>query len=103
MITGSATLLLAILASGGPARLEPPAPDTAATFTVKREFGLKTRMIDGTVLIADVYRPITPKRVPALLVRTPYTRTGLGSYREGQYWASHGYAYVVQDVRGRGD
>ena len=103
MIPGSATLLLFILTGKGSAGREPPASDTIATFTVKREFGLKTRMTDGTVLIADVYRPITAKRVPALLVRTPYTPTGLGSYREGQHWASHGYAYVVQDVRGRGD
>ncbi|MFN8517756.1 MAG: hypothetical protein U0841_35315 [Chloroflexia bacterium] len=33
-------------------------------------------------------------------MRTPYVRTLLPYYREGHYWASHGYAYVVQDVRG---
>jgi len=60
-------------------------------------------MPDGIALIADVYRPETPKRVPALLLRTPYLRNGLASYQQGHYWASRGYAYVIQDVRGRGD
>src|SRR5262249_52300323 len=77
--------------------------DAKGSFAVRRDFSLMVPAADGTKLATDVYRPDTPNRVPALLVRTPYNRTGLGSYREGHYWASHGYAYVVQDVRGRGD
>jgi putative CocE/NonD family hydrolase len=77
--------------------------DAKGPFAVKRDFSLTVAARDGTKLATDVYRPDTPNRVPALLVRTPYNRTGLGHYREGHYWASHGYAYVVQDVRGRGD
>lgn len=77
--------------------------DSAGPYRVKREFSLRVAMEDGTVLATDVYRPDTSLKVPALLIRTPYTRTLLANYRAGHYWASHGYAYVVQDVRGRGD
>ena len=77
--------------------------DDPGPFAVKREFGMAVAARDGTRLITDVYRPVTPGRVPAVLVRTPYNRTLLSYYREGHYWASHGYAYVIQDVRGRGD
>ncbi len=77
--------------------------DDPAPFTVKREFSIAVLAADGTKLVTDVYRPVAPGRVPSLLVRTPYNRTLLGYYREGHYWASRGYAYVIQDVRGRGD
>jgi putative CocE/NonD family hydrolase len=60
-------------------------------------------MRDGVVLIADIYRPDVPGPVPAILERTPYMRTGSGYAAAGQRWASRGYAYVIQDVRGRGD
>ncbi len=72
-------------------------------YPVRREFNQPARMPDGVVLMADVYRPDVRSKVPAILVRTPYMRTSLGSYQDGHYWASRGYAYVVQDVRGRGE
>ena len=46
---------------------------------------------------------MSQKQVPAILVRTPYTRTTAQHFNAGQSWASRGYAYIVQDVRGRGD
>lgn len=60
---------------------------------------LSVRADDGVALLADVYRPAAPARVPAVLLRTPY-----GRHRhvdEGLGWAQHGFAYVAQDVRGR--
>ncbi len=93
-------ILCAALLQQGPA-----AAQVAGTgpYQVRRDFGLRLVMPDGVALVADVYRPETSKRVPALLLRTPYVRNGLGSYQQGHYWAARGYAYVVQDVRGRGD
>jgi uncharacterized protein len=67
-------------------------------------------MRDGVPLMADVYLPETSVtqdnrregagRLPTILVRTPYNRraTGVASYRN---FATHGYAVVLQDVRGR--
>lgn len=58
-------------------------------------------MRDGVVLRADVYRPATPRRLPALLHRTPYAKhPGDG---DGQYHrlARAGFVVVVQDTRGR--
>ena len=57
-------------------------------------------MRDGILLAADVFLPKEPGRRPAILVRTPYNRKAHSavSYR---YFAEHGYAVVIQDVRGR--
>ncbi len=70
------------------------------SLTVDRMLAIPMR--DGTVLRADVYRPVG-QRCPALVFRTPYDRTGLGMY--GTFAlraASAGYAVVMQDTRGRG-
>lgn len=50
-----------------------------------------------------MWRPETRARVPTLLLRTPY---GVADAQQGLYahpsiYAEHGYAVVVQDVRGR--
>ena len=64
--------------------------------------GVRIKMRDGTELVATVFRPADGGRHPAILRRTPY---GRGSFPpvEGAYWASRGYALIVQDVRGRND
>jgi len=77
--------------------------DDLGPHTVKREFNQFTPMRDGIQLATDVYRPETDDKIPAILLRTPYTRTLETYFLQGQYWASHGYAFIVQDVRGRGD
>ncbi|MSR01552.1 MAG: CocE/NonD family hydrolase [Gemmatimonadetes bacterium] len=96
-------LLLVGSMPSGRASAQPSGPDDPGRYRIRREFAVRVSTADGVALVTDVYRPETPKRVPALLVRTPYMRTGLSSYQQGHYWASRGYAYVVQDVRGRGD
>lgn len=57
-------------------------------------------MRDGVRLSANLYRPSSQGRFPTILVRTPYNKGGeiLPGYR---YFVEHGYAVVVQDVRGR--
>ena len=70
---------------------------------VTREFGVMVEMRDDVLLATDIYRPDVDHSVAAILVRTPYTRSLENFFEAGQYWAQRGYAFVVQDVRGRGD
>ncbi len=58
-------------------------------------------MRDGVSLNAAVYTPRSGERVPAVMELTPYTVDS--AHGEGQYFPSRGFAYVVADVRGRGD
>ena len=56
---------------------------------------------DDAHLATDVWLPDGPGPFPVLLTRTPYHRAGaLGKAREYTSW---GYAYVVQDTRGKYD
>jgi uncharacterized protein len=90
-------LLVACLLSSFAASLpaQPPA--------VRAELGVMVPMRDGVRLAADVWRPAPPGRYPVLLVRTPYLKTGLHLAEWGRWFAQRGYAFVVQDTRGRGD
>jgi putative CocE/NonD family hydrolase len=80
-------------------------PAVFSPLPIRQMFGVETRMRDGTVLVSDVWLPEAPGRYPVILVRTPYLRTQpeMGFAATAKYFAEHGYAYVVQDVRGRGD
>ena len=75
---------------------------------------------DGTHLAADIYRPREPGRFPALLSMHPYCKdiedtlelgprigrmsAEFASVEAGDhlFWARHGYAHVIVDVRGAG-
>lgn len=57
-------------------------------------------MRDGIRLAANIFRPGTPARVPAILVRTPYGK-GEAISVHYQTFVDHGYAIIAQDVRGR--
>ena len=72
--------------------------------SIKTELNLPVSMRDGVTLYADVYRPDTPDRVPVLLQRTPYNKStpqARSSMMDAMRAASHGYAVVIQDGRGR--
>ena len=65
-------------------------------------------MRDGIRLATDIYRPKTDQKVPIIFSRTPYNFNswGDGEPRNGGLQAayeavSRGYAYVVQNERGR--
>lgn len=69
------------------------------------------RMRDGVLLATDVYLPVRAAetistRIPAILERTPYGKSQDGtrhaSTEVANLFASHGYAVVFQDCRGRG-
>src|SRR3954469_20490509 len=62
---------------------------------------LETRLRDGVLLSADVYRSPGDLRRPALLVRTPYGKEGHRDEPIVTRAIERGYAVVVQDVRGR--
>jgi len=97
----------------------PPKPGVAAAAT-EAEAGshevvvlrdLQVRMRDGLLLATDVYLPARSSesaaaRFPAILERTPYGKSQEGtrhaSTEVAHFFASHGYAVVFQDCRGRG-
>jgi putative CocE/NonD family hydrolase len=58
-------------------------------------------MTDGVVLYADVYLPAEPGKYPTIVTRTPYGVQRDGVHEMMVKFAQHGYAVVVQDVRGR--
>jgi putative CocE/NonD family hydrolase len=73
-------------------------------------------MRDGVSLATDLYLPARSGKAlaekwPTILSRTPYSKTGRrpdgpaksrGEYAAiGEYFATHGYAVVIQDTRGR--
>jgi putative CocE/NonD family hydrolase len=69
------------------------------------DYDVPVPMSDGTVLRADVFRPATAGRRPAILVRTPYNKltapAQLGSHGFDPLLAvREGYAVVIQDCRG---
>lgn len=56
---------------------------------------------DGLQLQQDVYLPTGSGPFPVVLIRTPYGRY---QYKgDGHFFASNGYATVIQDVRGKFD
>jgi hypothetical protein len=68
---------------------------------IDRDIPMKTR--DGITLYADIYRPDDREKYPAILVRTPYNKlySADSEYLSAVDGAFAGYAFVVQDTRGR--
>ena len=68
------------------------------------DYDVPVPMRDGTVLLADVYRPDGPGAWPALLQHTPYDKAAVSPTHtmfDVRRAVRSGYAVVVQDVRGR--
>jgi uncharacterized protein len=77
--------------------IPPAAPDARADAT-------RVRMRDGVELATDVYLPEPAgQRRPAVLIRLPYDKSGRYTFMPGigGYLAAHGFAAVIQDVRGK--
>ena len=85
-------------------------PDAVPIPTILQDVAVPMR--DGIELSTDVYLPAgwdaaSGVKLPTLLTRTPYGkrqpvavgRPGMADF--GAYFAAHGYAVVIQDVRGR--
>jgi putative CocE/NonD family hydrolase len=71
--------------------------------SIRVEKDVPVTMRDGVRLRADVYLPKAEGRYPAIVTRLPYGKGEYGSWSPvyGRFWARRGYAFVVQDVRGK--
>ncbi|WP_378731212.1 CocE/NonD family hydrolase [Nocardia brasiliensis] len=73
---------------------------------VEKETDVPGAMRDGTILRADVYRPKTSDPVPVILMRTQYGKSAAqvqpSRYQTPDWFASHCYLVVIQDIRGIG-
>lgn len=87
----------------------PPAHTSAASLPVFPQAfvarNVAVPMRDGKLLAADVYLPgangqVAHGQFPTLVQRTPYGKNGYQS--DALFFARHGYAVVLQDVRGSG-
>jgi putative CocE/NonD family hydrolase len=58
-------------------------------------------MRDGVTLSADVYLPLSGGALPALIQWTPYESTRERFIARCVWYARHGYAAIIVDVRGR--
>jgi putative CocE/NonD family hydrolase len=88
----------------GPPVWEPPyalwpGPVSQPTFKVAIDPAVSMKARDGTTLMSYVARPVGDGPFGVVMERTPYLRTDPVA---GEFWASRGYIYVKQDVRGRG-
>ncbi|TDZ79934.1 Cocaine esterase [Mycobacteroides salmoniphilum] len=83
----------------------PPA-DGHGPCAVATKTDVPATMRDGTILRADVYRPKLKDPVPVILMRTQYGKSSAqvkpSRFRTPDWFASHCYLVVVQDVRGQG-
>lgn len=91
-----------------------------AVHDVTLDRDVPAEMRDGTWLAVDVYRPDAAGEFPALLSMSPYCKDTedlvclgpeLGRFNvefaaveagDHDFWARHGYAHVIADVRGTG-
>jgi uncharacterized protein len=76
---------------------------SAAEHEIIHEKDIDVPMRDGTILRANVTRPVGDGRYPALVERTPYNKEGGSELAIGspEFFAQRGFAVVIQDVRGR--
>ena len=72
----------------------------AAPVEIAKSLDVAVPMRDGVRLSANVFHPEAPGRYPTILVRTPYNK-GRDISPNYAPFVAHGYAVVVQDVRGR--
>src|SRR5438094_8733451 len=80
-----------------------PTPPPATDYDIR--WGVKIPLRDKVELNATLYLPKTPDgsapKTPVVLTLTPYISDTY--HARGPYFASHGYVFVLVDVRGRGN
>ncbi len=69
---------------------------------ITRRYNVRVPLRDGITLAADFVRP-AGRPAPAVVLRTPYGRSGERQSARAEAFARRGYAYILVDVRGRGD
>jgi hypothetical protein len=80
---------------------QPPQPGnySPAQYEVVEELNRKAPMRDGAELMIDIFRPKADGRFPAVLLQTPYNKSGQVS--RAKNFAARGYVVVNADSRGR--
>ncbi len=76
-----------------------PGKVSDSTFAVTIDPAVPMKARDGTVLMNFVATPVGDGPFGVVMERTPYLRIDSAA---GKFWASRGFIYVKQDVRGRG-
>jgi uncharacterized protein len=79
---------------------------SAQRYDVVATRGQMVALRDGVRLATDIYLPAAdgaalPGPWPVIVERTPYNKLGAGLVSVAKFFACHGYAVVLQDVRGR--
>jgi putative CocE/NonD family hydrolase len=97
----SGLLLFALFGAGTAPQASYQAPQAYQTIVAK---SVPVSMRDGVTLATDVYRPSlngipVAAKLPTLLIRTPYNRSGDEDY--ASTFVPRGYVVVIQSVRGR--
>jgi predicted acyl esterase len=92
-LMGSGAAVAQTTAAPPPAQAEPASPHTEIFLTMR----------DGVKLAANVFLPAGTGPWPAILTRTPYLKDGrMFAGSMAKHYTDAGYAFVVQDVRGKG-
>ncbi|OBF28270.1 peptidase [Mycobacterium sp. ACS1612] len=102
---GTALTLTGCAADGHTGTAQFPGRAGRGPCAVTKQSDVPATMRDGTVLRADVYRPRTTDAVPVILMRTQYGKSDAQAgtrYEPPDWFASHCYLVVIQDVRGQG-
>jgi len=82
-------------------------PVSQPKFDVTAEKDILVEMRDGPLLATDLYLPTKKgipvnEELPTILQRTPYDKEAPSRVKDlGEWFASRGYAVVIQDFRGR--
>jgi len=72
-------------------------------YRIRTHCNVMVPMRDGVRLSTDIYLPDSRGPFPVILIRTPYNNNREPDVQDAVYFASRGYAVLLQDVRGRGD
>jgi putative CocE/NonD family hydrolase len=75
-----------------------PGPVSDSQYAVTEDTAAFMTTRDGARLVSYIARPVGAGPFGVVLMRTPYIRI---TPTAGRYWASRGYIYVAQHVRGR--
>ena len=96
-------LALAMLAAGAATAQTAPAAAPVAAPAAPAPLEIFTTTRDGVKLAANVFLPEGKGPWPVILTRTPYLKDGrMFSQVAAAHFTKAGYAFVVQDVRGKG-
>ena len=100
LLSGAAA---SVMAQGVPTGPNAPYGRPPGSFEVDVDSSIMVSMRDGVRLSTDVYRPRgVSGPLPTVLIRLPYNKAAYrGATIPARFFASHGYAVAVQDVRGK--